>query len=103
MPLRAGVIGVALGYAGFRGLRDYRGMPDIFGRKFKFSRTNIADSLATSAVCVMGEGNEQQPIAIIKDISIKFCDRIYRKELSIDIEDDMYRPFFQNYKNTNKI
>ncbi len=103
MPLRAGVIGVALGYAGFRGLRDYRGMPDIFGRKFKFSRTNIADSLATSAVCVMGEGNEQQPLAIIKDISIKFCDRIYRKELSIDIEDDMYRPFFQNYKNTNKI
>src|SRR3990167_2390849 len=25
IPLRAGVVGVALGYAGFKGLRDYRG------------------------------------------------------------------------------
>ena len=25
MPLRAGVVGVALGYAGFKGVRDYRG------------------------------------------------------------------------------
>src|SRR3989344_4754436 len=31
MPLRAGVVGVALGYAGFKGLRDYRGKRDIFG------------------------------------------------------------------------
>ena len=60
IPLRAGVTGVALGYAGFRGVKDYRGTPDIFGRKFKFSRTNVADSLATSAVLVMGEGNEQR-------------------------------------------
>src|SRR3989344_5139835 len=35
MPLRSGVVGVALGYAGFRGLRDYRGKKDIFGRKLK--------------------------------------------------------------------
>src|SRR3989344_2776882 len=64
MPLRAGVTGAAIGYAGFRGIKDYRGTPDIFGRKFKFSRTNIADGLAAAAVLVMGEGNEQQPLAI---------------------------------------
>ncbi|MEK7166797.1 MAG: coenzyme F420-0:L-glutamate ligase [Patescibacteria group bacterium] len=94
MPLRAGVSGVALGYAGFRGIKDYRGTPDIFGRKFKFSRTNVADSLATAAVLVIGEGNEQQPLAIIRKISIEFCDKIHRKELHIDIQDDMYRPLF---------
>ena len=60
IPLRAGITGVALGYAGFRGLKDYCGRPDIFGRKFKFSRVNVADSLATAAVFVMGEGREQQ-------------------------------------------
>lgn len=92
IPLRTGVTGVALGYAGFRGIKDYRGAPDIFGRKFQFSRTNIADSLATSAVFVMGEGNEQQPLAIIEKAPIKFCDKIHRKELYIDIQEDMYRP-----------
>lgn len=94
IPLRAGVTGVALGYAGFRGVKDYRGTPDIFGRKFKFSRTNVADSLATSAVLVMGEGNEQKPLVIIKKAPVEFCDKIHRKELHIDIQDDMYRPLF---------
>ncbi|MBI4090421.1 MAG: coenzyme F420-0:L-glutamate ligase [Candidatus Komeilibacteria bacterium] len=94
IPLRAGVTGVALGYAGFRGVKDYRGMPDIFGRKFKFSRTDVADSLAAAAVFVMGEGNEQQPLAIIEKTPIEFCDKIHRGELHIDIQEDMYRPLF---------
>ena len=94
MPLRAGVTGVAVGYAGFRGIKDYRGTPDIFGRKFKFSRTNIADGLATAAVLVMGEGSEQQPLAIIKRAPVEFCDRVNRMELRIDIQEDMYRPLF---------
>ncbi len=94
IPLRAGVMGVALGYAGFRGVRDYRGTPDIFGRKFKFSRTDVVDSLAASAVVVMGEGDERRPLALIEDIQVDFCDRINRQELHIDIQDDMYRPLF---------
>lgn len=98
MPLRMGVSGVALGYAGFRGIRSYVGMQDIFGRDFKFSRTNIADSLAATAVLVMGEGNEQQPLAIIEKAPIEFCDKVNRKELHIDIKDDMYRPLFSKFK-----
>lgn len=92
MPLRAGVIGAALGYAGFCGIKDYRGALDIFGRKFKFSCVNIADCLASAAILMMGEGNERQPLAIIKKAPIKFCDKINRKELHIDIKDDMYGP-----------
>ncbi|OGY85797.1 MAG: hypothetical protein A3G01_03850 [Candidatus Kerfeldbacteria bacterium RIFCSPLOWO2_12_FULL_43_9] len=94
IPLRAGVTGVALGYAGFCGIKDYRGTPDIFGRKFKFSRTNIADGLAAAAVLVMGEGNERQPLAIIERAPVEFCDRVNRAELHIDIQEDMYRPLF---------
>jgi coenzyme F420-0:L-glutamate ligase len=94
MPLRLGVTAVAVGYAGFCGIKDYRGRPDIFGRKFKFTRTNVADGLATAAVLVMGEGNEQQPLAIIKEAPVKFCDRVKRTELHIDIQEDMYRPLF---------
>ncbi|OGL87246.1 hypothetical protein A3I40_03335 [Candidatus Uhrbacteria bacterium RIFCSPLOWO2_02_FULL_48_12] len=94
LPLRAGVTGVAVGYAGFCGIKDYRGRPDIFGRKFKFSRTNIADGLAAAAVLVMGEGNERHPLAIIKEAPVQFCDRINRAELHIDLKEDMYRPLF---------
>lgn len=94
IPLRAGVTGVALGYSGFRGIRDYRGTLDIFGRKFKFSRTNVADSLATAAVFVMGEGNEQQPLAVVEKAPVEFCEKIHQNELHIDVKDDMYRPLF---------
>lgn len=95
VPLRAGVTGVSLGYAGFCGIRDYCGKPDIFGRKFKFSRTNVSDSLASTAVFVMGEGNERIPLVVIEGALVEFSDRTYRKELNIDIEDDMYGPLFR--------
>lgn len=55
LPLRAGVTGVALGYAGFKGLRDYRGKKDIFDRPLRMTQTNVADGLAASAVFLMGE------------------------------------------------
>lgn len=94
IPLRAGIVGMSLGYAGFKGIKDYRGKPDIFKRKFHFSRTDIADSLAASAVLTMGEGNEQQPLAIIENAPIEFCSKVSRKELYIDPKDDMYLPLF---------
>lgn len=94
VPLRAGTTGAAVGYAGFRGIKDYRGKTDIFGRKFKFSRVNVADSIAGAAVFVMGEGKEQQPLAMIEKAPLEFCARIHRKELRISIQDDMYGPLF---------
>lgn len=94
VPLRAGTTGVALGYAGFCGLKDYRGMADLFGRVFRFSTANIADALAAAAVLEMGEGDERRPLAIIDDAPIEWRDRADRKELRIDIQDDMYRPLF---------
>jgi dihydrofolate synthase / folylpolyglutamate synthase len=102
MPLRSGVFGVALGYAGFKGLRDYRNSPDIFGRKFKFSQANIADSLATAAVLVMGEGAEQQPIAVISQAPVEYTERLNKKELYIDFRDDLYGPMFAKGNNKGK-
>lgn len=99
MPLRAGVVGVALGYAGFSGIKNYIGKKDIFGRKLKMSRTDIADSLATSAVLCMGEGKEQQPLAMITEAPITFINKIKKGELIIDPKEDLYAPLFQNLKN----
>ncbi len=98
LPLRAGIVGIAVGYAGFNGLRSYKGKKDLFGRKLHFSRTDVADSLATSAVLLMGEGNECQPLAIIKDAPVIFTNKSNRKELDIEIKEDMYQPLFEKIK-----
>ncbi len=95
-PLRAGVVGMSLGYAGFKGIRDYRGTKDIFGRVLKVSRTDVADSLATAAVLSMGEGREQQPLALITEAPIDFVARINKKELLINPKDDLYLPLFKS-------
>ena len=98
IPWRAGVMGIATGYAGFRGIKDYRGKPDIFGRKFKYSRVDVADSLATCAVFPMGEGDECQPLALITDISIEFCEKVHKKEVQIPVDDDMYQPLLSKLR-----
>lgn len=93
-PLRAGVTGVALGYAGFRGVRDYRGTKDIFGKRLEVTQTNIADSLATAATLVMGEGSERQPLAVIEDVPVEFTERSKPREVLIPLAEDIYRGLF---------
>lgn len=97
-PLRAGIVGVALGYSGFRGIKNYIGTKDIFGRILKMSRTDVADSLATSAVLCMGEGKELQPLALINNAPIVFTEKINKRELFIDPREDLYQPFFEKIK-----
>ena len=94
-PLRWGTMGLAISYWGFYPLRDYRGDKDIFGRQLKITQSNLADSLAASAVFMMGEGNEQTPIAVINDAGpIDFGDFDFEKEnpLSIERDNDIYKP-----------
>src|ERR1035437_1704889 len=98
-PLRAGIVGVALGYAGFQGVRNYIGKKDIFGRILKMSKTDVADSLATSAVLCMGEGSEQRPLLLMANAPVVFANKINKKELIINPREDIYAPLFAKYKN----
>lgn len=97
-PLRAGVSGVALAYAGFAGLRNYIGKKDLFGRKLKMTKTNIADGLAATAVLVMGEGAEACPLVLIQNPVIEFRANVDPAELRINPKDDLYRPLFQRLR-----
>lgn len=94
-PARTGIMGVAVGYAGFHGLRNYKGKKDIFGRKLRFTQTNMADSLAVAAVMVMGEGDERRPLCVIDGAPIEFTSRTNRNELIVAPDEDMYRPLFR--------
>jgi putative folate metabolism gamma-glutamate ligase len=94
-PVRYGVTGYTIAHSGFNALRNYIGTPDIFGRLMQAEKTNVSDSLAAAAVLEMGEGNEQQPLAIIMDVkSIEFQERNPTKEelegLKISIGDDVF-------------
>jgi len=50
VTLKRGIVGNAIAYYGFSHLKNYVGTKDLFGREFKYTRTNIPDSLA--AFCV---------------------------------------------------
>jgi dihydrofolate synthase / folylpolyglutamate synthase len=102
-PMRAGVTGLALGYAGFKGVRDYRGKKDLFGRKLKVTVTDVADSLATVAALVMGEGAERQPLAIIEDAPVEFVEKVNRREVVIAVKEDMYAALFKRGRGKRKI
>lgn len=96
-PLRWGVTGFALAHSGFEAINNYMGKPDLFGRLFEYEKVNVADSLAAAAVAVIGEGDEQTPLAIIEDVPfVTFQDRNPTPEelqtARIDIEDDLYAP-----------
>lgn len=102
-PLRWGVSGFAIAHSGFAAIKDYIGKPDIFGRKLEYTKLNIADSLAASAVLAMGEGNEQTPIAVIDDPhNVVFQNRNpTAKELSdlqVTLDEDLYGAFLKSVK-----
>ena len=98
LPLRRGAFGMSLGYAGFKGLRDYRKKPDIFGRPYTMSRAAIADGIAAAAVLAMGEGAERYPLALITGLPVEFTERVDRREVLIPLVDDMWRPLFGDLK-----
>lgn len=94
-PLRLGVTGYTLAHSGFSALNSYVGKPDVFGRIMQVEKLNVSDSLSSAAITVMGEGAEQQPIAVINEMPfVIFQDRNPTQEeldaLKIKFEDDIY-------------
>ena len=102
LPLRAGVVAAAVGYSGFKGVKDLRGKPDIFGKPLQTTLVNIADSLATSAALVMGEADEQCPLCVIQKAPVVFTDKTDRDELKYSATDDLYTPLLQAAKLVTK-
>lgn len=97
-PLRWGVTGMAIAHSGFAMLKDYINQEDIFGRKLMYTKENVADGLASVSTLVMGEGQEQTPLAVITEIPfVEFQDRNPTDEelqaTKLSMEEDLYAPF----------
>ncbi len=95
LPLRAGVIGAAVAYAGFEGVRDERGKEDIFGKKLETTWVNLADALAASAALLMGERRERRPLCRISGAPVRFVNKTNPKEIIYPPEQDLYAPLFR--------
>jgi F420-0:gamma-glutamyl ligase len=96
-PLRVGVIGVALSYAGFKGVKSRIGQKDLFGRKLKMTQIAVADALAVSAVLTMGESDECTPLALIESSDLEFVERVDSDECKVSLEADIYSPLFKKF------
>jgi putative folate metabolism gamma-glutamate ligase len=103
IPSRTGVVGFGLSWCGFSGLNDYIGKPDIYGQPITMTKVNLVESFATSAVFVMGETNEQTPLAVIQDAPfVTFQDRTPTEEelnaMTWPVEKDMYGKLLTSVK-----
>ena len=102
-PMRLGCIGIAIGFFGLHPLLRYIGKPDLFGRRFRFERANLVDGIAAAAVVAIGEGNEQTPIALVRDIpELRFVPYDTSRELLIRPKEDIYYPLFKPLYEQNR-
>ena len=89
-PWRKGTTGIALGSAGIETIRDLRGDKDMFGRELLVSETADADSLASAACLLMGEGDDATPVVLIRGYKTVISDQDTRQLIRPKGE-DMFR------------
>ncbi|HQY70630.1 MAG TPA: coenzyme F420-0:L-glutamate ligase [Pseudomonadales bacterium] len=68
---RNGIIGFAIGCAGFRPVVNRIGAPDLFGRKLEITEIAVADELAAAASFVMGQADEAIPAVLVRGAKLE--------------------------------
>lgn len=95
-PLRLGVTGAAISFAGFHPVKNMIGQQDLFHRPLKMTKINLADSLAAASVLMMGEADERCPVALLQNAPVEFADHPDRSDLLVPAEEDMYQPLYKH-------
>lgn len=67
---RNGVMGFALGTAGFEPVVDLIGRQDMFGNVLQITQVAVADELAAAASFVMGQAAEATPVVLIRGATL---------------------------------
>ena len=69
-PFRIGQTGAAIGCAGIKPTRDWRGTKDLFGRVLEVKNEGIVDEIAGFSNILMGEGDGGLPIVVIRGLGL---------------------------------
>ncbi|MEM3517317.1 MAG: coenzyme F420-0:L-glutamate ligase [Candidatus Bathyarchaeia archaeon] len=88
-PWRIGQVNVAIGIAGLKPIKDYRGKTDMFNQELKVTMMAIADELASAAELVMNK-SDKVPVAIVRGYDYPEGEASI-KELIRPIEFDLFR------------
>jgi dihydrofolate synthase / folylpolyglutamate synthase len=95
-PLRAGIVGIAIGYAGFKGVNDLRGKKDLYGNILKVTRQNMADLLSSAAHLAMGEAAESTPFCVISGAPVHFTtQKVDPNEPLISLDECLFRSLYK--------
>jgi coenzyme F420-0:L-glutamate ligase/coenzyme F420-1:gamma-L-glutamate ligase len=91
-PFRRGQVNFAIGVAGIKPFKDYRGKKDLFGEILKVKNVAVIDEIAAAAELLMGQAKEATPVVIFKGLSnvVELCDRCNISELKISKEEDLF-------------
>jgi len=87
---RMGQTGAAIGIAGMKATRDWRGTKDLFGRVLEVKNEAIVDEIAGFANILMGEGNGGTPVVVIRGLEL-YDERYGIKELYRPEKEDVIR------------
>lgn len=68
-PWRLGTCGVCIGSAGIVALNDYRGRPDLAGRKLEVTEVAQADEIAAGASILMGPSVQCLPVVLVRGVN----------------------------------
>lgn len=95
-PLRLGTSGIAIGWAGFEGVRDERGATDLYGRKMLYTRVAVADNLSSTATMEMGETDASVPFVVIRNAKVIFTDKPANEAMYfVSPEECIYRGLYR--------
>jgi F420-0:gamma-glutamyl ligase len=98
-PLRWWVVGIAIYSYGIEPLIDKRWQKDIFWKELAITQINTIDALSWSAVFLMWEADETQPIVIARNVpnlTYNTDETLYEK-MKISIEEDLYWELLKNF------
>jgi coenzyme F420-0:L-glutamate ligase/coenzyme F420-1:gamma-L-glutamate ligase len=92
-PFRRAQVNFAIGFAGVRPFRDYRGKKDLFAQVLKVKNIAQVDEIAAAAELLMGQGKEARPVVILRGLT-EVVDGIKQGEgegLYMSREEDLFR------------
>jgi len=91
-PFRRGQVEFAIGIAGIKPFKDYRGQRDLFGYLLRVKNVAIVDEIASAAELVMGQGKEAIPVAIIKNLNrAEESEASSIRDLNISKQEDLFK------------
>lgn len=92
-PFRRGQVNFAIGIAGIKPFKDYRGKEDLFGIVLKVKNVAVVDEIAAAAELLMGQAKEARPVVIFKGLNnfVEFCEECSIDELYISKKEDLFK------------